>query len=134
MPSDSTSDDMESNILIMPSMSFKFSCADYGFMIVLTESSSSKSSEFLMIQYAISSAFFIGSLKFIPESNLPLAGSLCVILGIPYLFFPSLEVMPIVPTTLHLHVARSDDITRQLANCDKNYKFLYIHIVCCRNL
>ena len=38
-----------------------------------------------------------------------------------YLIFSSLGVMIKVPTTLYLLVAH--DITRQLANCDKNYKF-----------
>jgi len=27
-----------------------------------------------------------------------------------------------VPTALHLYVAHDDDITRQLTNCDENYK------------
>ena len=48
-----------------------------------------------------------------------------VILGIPYVsFLPSLGVMPRVPIALHLSVAHDDDIIRQLANCDENYKFL----------
>jgi len=52
-----------------------------------------------------------------------------------YLFFSSLRVMRRIPTALHLHVAHDDDISRQLANCDVKYKFfLYIHIVCYRNL
>jgi len=57
--SDSTNDDVneifESNIPAEPSKSFEFSCADYGFMVVPTELSSSESSEFLvMIQQIIS--------------------------------------------------------------------------------
>ena len=39
-----------------------------------------------------------------------------------YLIFSSLGVMPRVPTALHLFVAHGD-ITRQLANCNENYKF-----------
>ena len=39
------------------------------------------------------------------------------------LFFLSLGVMPRVPTTLHLHVARDDGITTQLANCNENDRF-----------
>ena len=47
-----------------------------------------------------------------------------VILGILYILsFLSLRVMPIVPSALHLLVLHDDDITRQLANCDENYKF-----------
>jgi len=37
-------------------------------------------------------------------------------------FFSLLGVMPKVPTILHLPVAQDDDITRQLANYDENYK------------
>ena len=40
-----------------------------------------------------------------------------------YLFFPSPGVMLKAPTALHLPVAHDDDITRQLAKCDENYKF-----------
>ena len=51
--SDSTNDDVdvivESNIPTEPSKSFEFSCADYGFMVVPTELSSSESSEFLVM-------------------------------------------------------------------------------------
>jgi len=55
IPYDSTSDDMneivESNIPAMPRKSIEFSCAEYSFMIVLTELYSSESPEFLsMIQ------------------------------------------------------------------------------------
>jgi len=32
--------------------------------------------------------------------------------------------MPRMSTVLHLPVAHNDDITRHLANCDKNYKFV----------
>jgi len=31
--------------------------------------------------------------------------------------------MPKVPTILHFPIAHYDDITRQLVNCDENYKF-----------
>ena len=40
-----------------------------------------------------------------------------------YLIFSSLRVMPRVHTTLHFSVAHDEDIIRQLANCDENYKF-----------
>ena len=42
--------------------------------------------------------------------------------------FPILRVVPRVPTVLHLSVAHEDDITRQLANHDGNYKFsIYLY-------
>ena len=69
MSSDSTSDDVdelfESNIpATVYIKSIGFSCADYDFMVVPIESSSSESSEFLaMIQQVISNASsFIGCL------------------------------------------------------------------------
>jgi len=40
---------VESNIPAVPSKLFEFSCADYGFMVVPAELSSSESSEFLVI-------------------------------------------------------------------------------------
>ena len=40
-----------------------------------------------------------------------------------YIFFPSLRVISRVPTALYLTVTYTDDITRQLANYDENYKF-----------
>ena len=53
MSSDSTTGDVdgiiESNILTMSSKSFEFSCAEYGFMVVPAELSSSESSKFLVI-------------------------------------------------------------------------------------
>jgi len=54
----------------------KSSRDDYVFMVVPTESSSSESSEFLvMIQCVIFSAYsFTDCLEFTSESNLPLAG------------------------------------------------------------
>ena len=103
-------------------------CADYGFMFVPTKSSSSESSEFLvMIQQVISSAsFFTGCLKFIHESSLSLAEfDACHSRHLIYLLFLLLGVMSRVSTALHLHVAH-DDITKQLANCDENYKFFNI--------
>ena len=52
MSSNGISDDVdeivESNILAMPSKLFEFSCVDYGFIVVLSELSFSKSSEFLV--------------------------------------------------------------------------------------
>jgi len=105
-------------------------------MVVPTELSSSKSSEFLaMIQQVISNASsFTGCLEFIPESSLSLAGfDVCHLRHLIYLIFPSFEVMSRVPTSLHLPIAH-DDITRELENCDENYNFMYIHIGCCRNL
>ena len=77
--SNSTSDDVdelvESNIPAMPSKSFEFSCAGYGFMVVSNKSSSSESFKFfVMIQQVISTASFSGCLEFISESGLPLAG------------------------------------------------------------
>jgi len=48
--SDRTSDDMdelvESNMPVIPSKSFRFSCADYDFIVVPIKCSSSESSEF----------------------------------------------------------------------------------------
>ena len=40
-----------------------------------------------------------------------------------YLLFSSLGVMPRVSTALHLSLVH-DEITRHLANCDENYKFI----------
>ena len=48
---------------------------------------------------------------------------MCVILGIPYIFFSSLRVMPKILTALQLPIAHDDDITRQLENCNENNKF-----------
>ena len=100
---------------------------DYSFMVVPTESFTSKSSEFLaMIQHVISStSSFTSCLEFIPESNLPLSRFVVCHPKHPiYLLFPSLGVMPRILTALHLSFAHDDDITRQLANCDENYKFV----------
>jgi len=75
--------------LVISSGPFESPRADYDFMIVSTEPSSSESSKFLaMIQHVISSTFsFTGCLEFIPESNLLLAHLICVISGIPYISF-----------------------------------------------
>jgi len=43
--------------------------------------------------------------------------------GLPYISFFILGVMLRVHIALHLSVAH-DDITRHLANCDENYKFI----------
>jgi len=48
---------VEPNTTAVPSKSFEFSCAEYSFMVVPIDSSSSESSEFLvMIQQMVSSA------------------------------------------------------------------------------
>ena len=130
--SDSNSNDMnaiiESNIPAMPSKSFEFPYADYGFMIVHAELISSKSSELLvMIQQMISDvSSFTSCLEFVPKSHIPpLKGlNVCHPRHPIYLFFSSIGVMPRVPTVLHFPITHNDDITRQLANCDKNYKFI----------
>jgi len=105
----------------------EFPSTDYVFMVNPTESSSSESPEFIsMIQQVIFSASsFTGCVEFIPESSLPLAGfDVCHIRHPIYLLLSSLGVMSKVPTVLYLYVAHDDDITRQLANCAKNYKFV----------
>ena len=61
--SNSTSDDVdeifESNILAMPSKLFEFTCANYEFMVISSELSPNKSSEFFaMNQQMISSIFY----------------------------------------------------------------------------
>ena len=89
-----------------------------------------------MTQQVISSTFSItGSLKFIPESNLSLAGfDVCYPRHPIYLFFPSLGVIIRVLTALHLYIAHDDDITRHLAIAMKTINLLHIHIIICRNL
>jgi len=75
-----------------------------------------------------SASSFTGCLEFISEYSLSLAGfDVCYPRHPIYLFFSSLEVMPRVSTTLHLPIANDDDITKQLANCDENYKF-YVYL------
>jgi len=95
-------------------------------MVVLTESSSNESLEFIVIiQHVISSASsFIDCLEFIPESNLSLTGfDMCFPRYLIYLIFPSLRVMLRVSTVLHLLIARDDNITRHIAVYNDNYKF-----------
>ena len=76
-----------------------------------------------MIQQIIFCVSFTDCLEFVPKSSIPPLERLDVChTRHPYIFFPSLGVMPRVPTALHLSIAH-DDITRQLANCDENYKF-----------
>ena len=48
---------------------------------------------------------------------------MCVLLGMSYLFLPSLGVMPRIPTALNLPVAHIDDITKLIAICNNTYKF-----------
>jgi len=77
--------------------------ADYGFIVIHTDSSSSESSKFpAMIQQVITSVFsFTGYLEFVPESSIPLLVGLDVCPRYPiYLFFLLVRVMPRVPTTL----------------------------------
>jgi len=50
-----------------------------------------------------------------------------------FLFFSSLGVMLIVPTSLQLPVAYDDDITRQQI-VTKTTNLIHIHIGTCRNL
>ena len=70
----------ESNILAVPSKSFEFLYADYGFMVVPTELSTSESSEFrVMIQQLISGiSSFTSYLEFVPKSSIPPLGVRCV--------------------------------------------------------
>jgi len=97
-------------------------------MIVPAELSSNESSEFLAMIPQIKSGVssFTNYLEFVPEFSLSLTGFVvCHSRHLIYLFFPSLGVISRVLTALHLHVAH-DDITKQLANCDENYKFFNI--------
>ena len=91
---------------------------------------------FAMIQHVFSNAsYFTDCLEFILEFNLLLMGpDVCHPSHSIYLIFPSLGVMPRVPTALHLPITQDDEITRQLQIVMKTINFLYIHIVCCRNL
>ena len=41
-----------------------------------------------------------------------------------YLILPSLGVMSRVSTPLYLHVAHDDSLSRQIAICNDNYKFV----------
>jgi len=76
---------------------------------------------------------FSGCLKICLESSVPLTKSIALLPRHPmYSLSLSLGVIPKVSTVLHFLVA-FDDITRQLANCNDNYKFLHVHIVYCRN-
>jgi len=125
---DSTGDDVneiiESNIPAVSRKSFEFSCAEYSFMVVPTESYSSQPAEFLaMIQQMVSSAFsFTGNLEFIPKPSLSLAEfEVCHTRHPLSIILPSLRVMTKVPTALHLHAAYIDDITRQIAICYDTY-------------
>jgi len=76
---DNTSDDVDEIIesnkpSILPSKSFELSCAEYSFMVIPIDSSSSESPELLaMIQQMFSSvSSFTGHLEFILESSLSL--------------------------------------------------------------
>ena len=84
----------------------------------------------------VSGAFsFTDRLEFIPESCLSLAElDVCHGRHSISLILPSLEVMSRVLTTLHLHVAHIDDITKLIAICNDIYKFVTYHIVFCKNL
>jgi len=129
--SDSTSDDVdeivEFNILAEPSKLFEFSCADYEFMVVPTEFSSNESSEFLaVIQQMISGvSFFTGCLKFMPKSSIPpLKGlDVCPLRHHVYIIFSFLGFILRVSTALHLPVTYDDNLTKQIAICNDNYKF-----------
>jgi len=108
--SDSTNDKVDeivkSNILVEPSKSFKFPCANYRFMVVPTELSLNESSEFLaMIQQIISGiSSFTGYLEFVSRSSIPLLERLdvCPPRHPVYIIFLFLGVMPRVSTALHL--------------------------------
>ena len=129
---DSTSNDVdeivESNISTEPSKSFEFPCADYEFMVFPAELFSSESSEFFaMIQlmiFGVSS--FIGCLEFVPKSSIPPLEWLevCPPRHHVYIICASIRVMPRVSTALHLFVAHDDNLTRQIAICNDNYKFV----------
>ena len=126
---DSTSDDVneivESNILAVPSRSFKFFCAEYEFMIVPTGLSTSESSEFLiMIQQMIFDFFsFTGCLEFVLCLGSVYLHLQALLGNSDILFFSSLGIMFRVHTALRLHVAHIDDITRPIAICNNTYKF-----------
>jgi len=79
-----------------------------------------------MILYVLSSASFTSCLEFVPKSIISSLERLvvCPFRHPVYIISPPIGVLPRVPTVLHLHVALDDDFTRQLANCDENYKFL----------
>jgi len=131
MPSDSTIDDVdeivEPNTPAVPSKSFEFSYAEYSFMVVSIDPSSSESPElFGMIQQMVSSAsFFSGCLEFVSESNIPPFARLnvCPPRQPKHIIFSSFRIMPKVPTALNLHVAYIDDITRPIVICNDTYKF-----------
>ena len=117
---------VEPNTPAVPSKLFEFSCAEYSFMVVLIDSSSSESPELLaMIQQMIYSASFACRLEFIPESNLSLAKFDVYHPRYPiYLILPSLRVIPRVSTALHLSVVYINDITRLIAIYNNTYKFV----------
>ena len=70
------------------------------------------------------------------ESNIPPSTGLDVysLRYLRYIIFLSLEIMPKVPTALHLHVAQIDDITRPMEFAMTPTNLLHTHIVFDRNL
>ena len=94
---------------------------------------SNQPSKFLSIIHREFLTFFNRCWEMCPESSIPLSESVvCATRHLTCPIFASLEVMPRVSTAVHLLVAY-DDITRQLANDNDNYKFLHVHIVYCRS-
>jgi len=60
------------------------------------------------------------------ESNIPQFARLdvCPPRHPRYICFPSLRIMPKVPTALHLLFAHIDDMNRPIAICNDTYKFV----------
>ena len=89
--------------------------ANYSFMVVPFESSSSALPEFFaMIQQLVFSAFLSSCLEFVSESNMPPSAGIdvCPPRHPRYIIFSFLGIMPRVSTELHLHVVHINDITR----------------------
>jgi len=94
-------------------------------MVILIDSSSSKSPEFLsMIQQMVFNASFFWLLgvcvwvQYTPSARL----DVCPLRQPKYILFSSLGIMPRVSTTLNLPIAHID--TRPIAICTDTYKFV----------
>ena len=118
---------VDSNVVTFSGPS-ESSRAEYNFMVVPIDSSSSESPKFhAMIQQMISNASsFSTCLEFMSESNLPPSAGLdvCPSRYFRYIIFSSLGIMPRVPTVLHLPVAHIGDIIRPIAIRNDTYKFV----------
>jgi len=114
-----------------PCKSFEFSCADYGFMVVLAALSFSESFGFpAMIQHMIFDiSFFTGYLEFVPKSSIRPVERLDVCPRHPvYIIFPFIHAYSV----LYLPVAH-DNLTKQIQFVITILNLLHTHVIFCRN-